>query len=356
MLGIHHDNTTMSQSRRLSQFFTNEDVALEKVKILFGYLKSIKKDPKKMFFVEPSAGGGAFVQALLDHGIRQDHIRAVEVDPDLCAQNPSYIMSNIDDGGYLSLNKDDLGLTGIPKSNIVVVGNPPYTQPRSVGRSRVISMDFLNHSMAIGDNVAFIVGTTFRRPLTQSKMDHSFSLVYDEDLPKSSFTLDGAPAKVASIFQIWSNVGQTRADDPSIHLLKDWKRLGSDASWQYVKSTDTSANLRICQWGSHATVGRMTAPRDTALKVQDNITKYNSHKASGQSLTNYDPDNSHFYIASRDPRRDYAAFEARKHLFRAIAEDRCMGQNPCLTRGDVIQIYQSALADTYSKGKFIRNA
>ena len=349
LLGYHKDNVGMSQARLLSQFFTNPDVADESVLILFDYLESVGKNPRDMLYIEPSAGNGVFVDSLKKYGISSDQIIAIEVDPVLAKKRPEYILTNLEDGGFLGVTKKSLGISSIPNSNIVIVGNPPYSQPRWTGRSGIISLQFLNHAMEIGDTVAFILGTTFRRPKTHTKINHYFHIAYDDDINPRSFTMDGQPKKVATIFQIWERLPELREDDPILDVLKKGK-WGGD--WEYTKSTDPEANLRICHWGSHETVGRMSDPDQTAVIVERNILKHRERVESGKSLTNYDPDQSHFYIKALDPWTSYKKFLDRKYLFRQVANDRTMGQNPDLTRVDIVQIYTLPLGTQYLKGKF----
>lgn len=334
----------MSQARLLSQFFTKDQVAQNLVHRLFDYLRSIGKNPDHMYFIEPSAGDGAFARLL-----PPERTVAVEVDPALVERHPEYILADLNEGGFLSLTKEDLGLGGIPNSQIVVVGNPPYSQPRWIGRSSVISLDFLNHAMTMADTVAFILGTTFRRPRTHTKIDHAFHVRHDEDLDRQSYTMDGKPHKVATVFQIWQRDRVERQDDPFLNVLKKG-HWGGD--WHYVKSTDPSANLRVCHWGSHVTVGRMNNPDETASIVVENQKKFAAHQASGKSMKNYDPDQSHFYLSAVDPWEAYQRFVARRGIFRQVADDRTMGQNPDLTKVDIVRVYLCDETDYYSKGMY----
>lgn len=341
MLGLHVDNVGMGQARLLSQFFTNEDVARQQLVVLFKYLVKRGKDPLKMTYIEPSAGDGVFVRELVRLGVPAKQIRAVEVDPVLVKRHPGYILTDLEQGGFLSLTRKDLKIDKVTPANTVIVGNPPYSQPRHVGRSKIIAAEFMAHSMTLAHTVAFILGNTFRRPTTQAKLNHSFHLMHDADLPPYSYTLDAQPAKVTTIFQIWGYDAKTiRQDDITLGLAKRWEKL-ENSSWKYVKSTDPSANLRVCQWGSINTVGRMNNEKETHEIVTMNIKKHNDRVQQGLSLKNYDPDNSHFYICSRNPSKDLVILTKKRALFAHVAKDRAMGNNPCLTTSDIVGIYLS---------------
>lgn len=346
LLGTHKDNKGMSQARLLSQFFTKRPEAQRAVDTLMKYLRERGRDPSKMWYVEPSAGAGVFVDLLAER-VGRDRVRAVEVDPDLLAARPDYVPADLSRGGFLALSPRDLGLDGVSPRDIVVVGNPPYSQPRWIGRSGIISLQFVNKAMDIADTVAFVLGTTFRRPRLQTKINDKFHVAVDYDVPRTAFTVDGKTANVATVFQIWERRNAARLPDPSLKWLKkgSW---GGD--WEYVKSTDPRANVRVCHWGSHNTVGRTDNPDETARIVRENQAKYAAHVAAGKSLKNYDPDQSHFYLCARDPWSTYKRFCARKALFRQVADDRTMGQNPDLTKIDFVRVYRCDPGDTYSQG------
>lgn len=353
----HKDNRDMSQARILSQFFTNPKTAKWVTEETKRILTEI--DPHTPFnhytFVEPSAGDNVFCEILNTNpfDVDQKSMRAVEVDPELCKRHSHYIQTDINSGGFLSTDLEMLHLTDIDKSKIIAIGNPPYSQPRSLGRSRNIALDFVNHACTMADTVAFILGTTFRRPITQSKINPYFHLVYDTNLPYLSFTLDSQPAKVSTVFQIWKRKQYPRPPDPYLKLVnRDGTWDGGD--WKYVKPTNTSANIRIVKWGSHATVGRMDPLHEVGDIVRHNIEKTQQKWGHGcKPPVSYSPDNSHYYICAQNPEKTFNNFLQRKHLIYQLAKDRTMGKNPDLTKKDFVMIYKTPSNYIYDKGKYI---
>jgi len=340
----------LNRSQLLSQFFTNDHLAAELISILKQVMQSNGYSWNSLYFIEPAAGDGAFTKFL-----PPSRTVGVEVDPILLQRHPEFVGASLEDGGFLGLEVKDLGLGGVSPEQIVVIGNPPYSIPKFDGRSNNVALDFVNHAASMGDTVAMILGNTFRRPNTQSKVDPRFHLIYDIDLPKSSFTMDGAPAQVTTVFQIWQAKYDQRGrpvlreTDPFLGVIKkgEW---GGD--WKYVKSTDPSANIRLCNWGSHATVGNLDGPREVTQKVKQNLQALSQRQYSGQSLKNYDPDNSHYYICADNPQECYRRFAERKYLFGEVAQDRGLCNSVDLTKSDVLRIYLSPMGTHYQNGRW----
>jgi len=341
----------LTRSQLLSQFFTNDKLASQIVDIVKKIMQQNGKKWNSLYFIEPAAGDGVFLKYL-----PKERSVGIEVDPILLKQHPEYVAADLQQGGFLALEPQDLGLQNIPRSNIIVIGNPPYSIPKLNGRSQNVALDFVNHAATFGDTVAMILGNTFRRPTTQSKVNSHFHLVFDIDMPEKSFTVDGKVTHVTTIFQIWQaqydNKGNPipRPVDPFVGLIKkgEW---GGD--WRYVKSTDPSANIRLCNWGSHATVGNIDAPHEVPKIIKQNIKALQQRQRSNESLRNYDPDQSHYYICANNPQQCYQKFAERKHLFTELANDRTMGQNPDLSYADVLRIYLSPLNTHYVSGRWV---
>ena len=306
---------------------------------------------KNLYFIEPAAGDGIFLRYL-----PRPKTIAVEVDPLLLQKHPDYVPASIENGGFLALTPNDLRISKIDRSNVVFIGNPPFSVPKFGGRSNNVALDFVNHAASMGDTVAMILGNTFRRPTTQSKINSKFHLVFDMDLPQKSFTMDGVPTHVTTIFQIWQAKYDDQGNpiprpiDPFVGIVKKGQ-WGGD--WKYVKSTDPSANIRLCNWGSHATVGNIDNVRETAAIVKRNQLALTEHKKEGKSMKNYDPDQSHYYICADNPRECYKRFVDRKYLFGELAVDRTMGQNPDLSFADVLRIYLTPVGTHYSSGQWV---
>lgn len=148
--------------------------------------------------VEPSAGNGSFYNQ-----IESSNKIGIDIAPEI-------------DG----LVKQDFFTYQPPENNkrILVIGNPPF------GRVSSLAIRFFNHAAQWADVIAFIIPKTFRRISVQNKLNDSFHLMYDEDVPDKpcSFTPN---MSVKCCFQIWERKSEKR---PIIKLdttHPDWRFL-----------------------------------------------------------------------------------------------------------------------------------
>lgn len=354
LIATHEDNIGMDPSRLLSQFFTKDHVAQHVVDTTRKLITGQKNNWNTMTFLEPAAGDGALYYLMPP----RKRI-GVEVDADLCKKH-GYLYCDLANGGFLDLTRKDLGLDRVPSEKVVCIMNPPFSQPRWVGRSRNIALEFFNHAATMADTIAWICGTTARRPVFQSKMDSRFHLIHDENLPRDSFTLGGEPSKIACIFQIWqvkkdgrSGKVIERSADIMIELPKIWKKC-DNCDWQFVGATDLTAGVRILNWGSKDTVGRLEFGPEVKKIVRENIAKTREREKSGESMKGFFADNSHIYMQCGDPRAVAKRFRDRKYLFEQLSGDRngSGGHNPDLSNSDLIRIYISPLGTEYNQGKW----
>jgi len=107
----------------------------------------------------------------------------------------------------------------LDRKNILVIGNPPF------GKVSSIAIKFFNHSSKWANVIAFIIPKTFRKISVQNKLDKSFHLIYDEDIPTKPchFTPN---MMVKCCFQIWEKKDIVR---PYVNLSTkhtDWEFLG----------------------------------------------------------------------------------------------------------------------------------
>lgn len=333
----------LSDAQRMSQFFTRPETAQWCVDNLMKYLRSAGQNPNSKIYLEPSAGEGVFLDLLP----RGTHQIAVEADPRLCVKHPNYLYASLDTDGFLGMSDDDLGLSRVPTNQVIAIGNPPFSNPKERGRGGIIALDFINHACKYADVVAFIVGCTFRRPLTINKVDSNFHCVFDENLPsteKKHFLLEGERKSVKCIFQIWQRMPVERVMIPKI--VKRGGEWGGD--WRFVSTTDESANIRIRQWGSADTIGQITGPETTREIVKANIATQKRTGKCGKLL-----DRCWYYLHADNPADVIRKFKARIHLFKELAWDRSMGNNPDIPLDDLVRIYTAPANSHYVSGRYV---
>lgn len=174
----------MSKAKELDQFFTTEAMASECIE----HFSKVSSDLgySKVSFLEPSAGGGSFLDAAYSH-----NYKAIGAD----------IEPQRDDIEYANFIEDDLAdvFTDLPdKSELVVIGNPPF------GKRSRLALEFINKSFNYADTVAFVLPIQFMKYLTMKNIDKEAKLVINEIIDPDSFTFEGKPYSVRCVFQVWT--------------------------------------------------------------------------------------------------------------------------------------------------------
>ncbi len=128
------------------------------------------------FIVEPSAGNGSFFTK-----IPVTKKAGLDISP----EHPEI------------LRQDFFTYTPPSESKkILVVGNPPF------GRKSSIAIKFFQHASQWAQTIAFIVPRTFRRTSVQNRLNLSFHLLHDEDIPMEPCSFL-PPMTAKCCFQIW---------------------------------------------------------------------------------------------------------------------------------------------------------
>lgn len=172
----------MDKAKELDQFFTSDDVAL---KCLEEFMKLASQlgysDLKAVHFLEPSAGGGAFLRALDDKNLGWT---GWDIDP----QAKGVIENDFLRGENPAL----------PNREIITIGNPPF------GKRARLAIDFINRALEISETVAFIVPLQFNKYSAQSKINQRARLVWSVNLASDSFVYCGEEYSVRCCFQVWT--------------------------------------------------------------------------------------------------------------------------------------------------------
>jgi hypothetical protein len=150
--------------------------------------------------IEPSAGNGSFLNQ-----IQSNKKIGIDISPD---------HDDIIEQDFLEYTPEGFSL----RDNILVIGNPPF------GRVSSLAIKFFNHSAKWSNVIAFIIPRTFRKTSVQNKLNSSFHLVYDEEVPNKPCCFS-PPMMVKCCFQIWERRTTKR---PLINLPTkhcDWEFL-----------------------------------------------------------------------------------------------------------------------------------
>lgn len=167
-------------ARALDKFYTRSEI----VNLCLGLLRGVaaEKGWAPALTVEPSAGSGAFLNALT----------GPRVGLDLAPEAPG-----IERADFLTWAPPDV------PGPIWVVGNPPF------GKNSSLALRFLNRSAGFASVVAFVLPRTFEKASLQKRIAPRLHLVLQHVLPEDAFTLCGEPLRVPCVFQVWE-----RRDEP----------------------------------------------------------------------------------------------------------------------------------------------
>ena len=173
--------------RNLDKYYTQSSIADNLVGDFYINFKALTGvDIEKIFFIEPSAGKGAFIWSVRNLGLS---ILGIDLEP---------ASDKIIRADFLC---DDKIFDRVPQKDknkkLVIIGNPPF------GFASHTAVKFFNRAAARAFMIAFIVPRTFRKISIQKKLDKNFHLILDKDLPRNSFLKNDKPHDVPCAWQIW---------------------------------------------------------------------------------------------------------------------------------------------------------
>ncbi len=202
----------------LNPFYTKQEVAASCWEYFLQTLSSVNRTVDKMFFVEPSAGTGAFYNCLPPH-------RRLGID----------ILPKCEN----IITQDFFTVTSLPYApkDTAIIGNPPF------GKRGKLAIAFFNHAAALADIVAYIVPVNFRKYIVHKQLETSMRFIRKLALPRDAFHLDsGKSFSVNTEFQIWTRLLSTHQD------MREYKPLPIRHTdfqmWQY---NNTPAALKVFQ-------------------------------------------------------------------------------------------------------------
>ena len=169
-------------------FYTKPEIAVSCWGFLSATLTSISRSVHEMFFVEPSAGIGAFYNIL-----------------------PSERRYGIDilPKGANIIKRDFFEVTSFqyPPQDTVIIGNPPF------GKRGRMAVAFFNHAAVLADIIAFILPVNFRKYIVHKQLEPSMRFIRKMALPRDAFHLDsGKSYTVNTEFQIWTRIQSKHQD------------------------------------------------------------------------------------------------------------------------------------------------
>ena len=150
------------------------------VNLCVHYIKNNIVINKEDLCIEPSAGNGAFINALK---LLSDNYKFYDLYP----ENEEIIKQD-----YLNMDTNNFN-----NNNIHIIGNPPF------GRQSSLAIKFIKKSVQYCKSISFILPKSFKKESLKKHFPLNFHLVCEEDLPENSFIINNKSYNVPCVFQIW---------------------------------------------------------------------------------------------------------------------------------------------------------
>jgi len=163
----------------IDKYYTADNIVKKCMELIKTNISITKND----LCVEPSAGNGAFIEAIKSLFMNYKFY-------DLEPENSAIIKQD-----YLTFAYDTLIKTNYNKKH--VIGNPPF------GRQSSLAIQFIKKSIEYCDSISFILPKSFKKDSLKKHFPLNFHLVCEYDLPENSFMVDNKRYDVPCVFQIW---------------------------------------------------------------------------------------------------------------------------------------------------------
>lgn len=174
--------------KSLDQFYTKNEIALTCWDYFTETLSTLNISINELYFLEPSAGTGAFFNLL-----PIDRRLGIDIAPK-CTD-------------IKTQNFFDIFEIPFPPQHTAVIGNPPF------GKRGKLAISFFNHAAYFADIVAFIVPLNFRKYAVHKCLDSTMRFISKIVLPRDAFHLEnGKPFSVNTEFQIWTRIESQHLD------------------------------------------------------------------------------------------------------------------------------------------------
>lgn len=179
-------------ARARDAFHTPPDLAATCVRLLKEHLGPLRA--RLTYFVEPSAGGGAFYRLLPG-----DRRAACELDD--MASDLSRLPGRVVEGNFLRTTARSFGADGLPPDSVCVVGNPPF------GRRDALAQRFLSHAAGMAGTVALVLPSSFLRPSGRpwhaGNVDRRLHFVAAQPLPWTAFCVGDGERTLNCAFVVY---------------------------------------------------------------------------------------------------------------------------------------------------------
>lgn len=386
------------KSYTLSQFDTNEDLAIEIIEnIVKPVLRMYGKTLNDVICIEPAAGTGSFFNNLGPYTI------GVDIDKSLLKYNKyMYIYDNfLNIEGYEHLLKllpdcnfhiidkinNDYRLRNNLRNNTIVVTNPPFSIGNRGKRTKDLATQFINKSSEMADLIFMILPHSFCDKKKHKNINKELHLLYSESLPRKKLFIrrdikegfiNQKETKwarknwvIGTVFQIWGRkydefgnvILREEINYQCVPFKKDkngyWRYINpltnkeENGDFVILSPTDMNANLIIKKWASPNVLGDFTCDKDFIIdEIVKNINLENdrnndvNYEKYKNSSGIYKLDRSHstfYFLYAYDINNVMIVFDKMKKLIVKWATDNLIALKcKTLSQNDLINFYLKA--------------
>jgi len=265
----------------IDKFYTDTKVV---TRCIMNIKKHLKISKKNDIVIEPSAGNGAFINQLkklcdnhLFMDIKPEH-------PDIIQQD----FLEFDDTrvhNQLTVVKDDTRVHNqltVDDTRVHIIGNPPF------GRQSSLAIKFIKKATTFCESISFILPRSFKKDSLKKYFPLRFHLIYQEDLPRDSFRMNGDVYDVDTVFQIWKRMDIDREDVVKVVPLSFMfvkKTEAHDISFRrvgvYAGKIDTTPNTKEKSIQSHYFIKFLNNQNINEMIEKLNKIKFNHNNTVG---------------------------------------------------------------------------
>lgn len=216
-------NTGLKRVSKLEKYYTKKEV----VNLCFEFIKrELKNIEGEIFILEPSAGGGAFIDIIKSI---TKYYNFIDIEPE---------HEDIIKQDYLSLDDKIKVIKDNKIKTMLIVGNPPF------GRQSSLAIKFINKSCNILENtyneiengfICFILPKSFKKDSMKNKFSTYFHLIFEYDLNNSNiekcFYVGNEEHSVPCVFQIWKKSNIKRKE----------KKIENPINFKFIQKSDLSS-------------------------------------------------------------------------------------------------------------------
>jgi len=206
-----------------------------------GRVLELVPESRNKIWLEPSAGSGAFVDALAHFGMSD--VIAMDIEP-----------------AHPLVKKKDFLTWRANAKDVVAIGNPPF------GRNNSLSIPFFNKCAQFSSTIAFIVPRSWRKWSVTNRLSMDFTCISDDDLNINYVDVHGAEVyarnSLRTCLQIW-----TRTPIP-----RERVRITDNGFVEKVSPQDADIALKVFGYGCGTVLTEFTRVPNTTLmflKVND---------------------------------------------------------------------------------------